>query len=412
MPTHPLRILIIDDEPDRSKDWAAKIESFAFDGVKVTALDLDAARTVMQAADNRRRHARDTQDPFAAGVQCELDDVDVLIVDYDLQELMEVGQWSTGLQVATLARALTRVKLIVLVNQFGSNAFDLTLSKAVQSHADFDVGSGQLLNPAFWDRTRIDGYAPWAWNDGVLRAPARLEAMVQWLRPNLDKPVLETLGFTSGVEDISVETHLSQELWQECLDDPSRSFREMVGDSEFLTQKDRKVIAGFDEACARVAAALVSHWLDRWVIPANEVLIDLPHLASTNPWLLVNKECVEGWQATASLDSGFDALLPSVRNHKFAPGFPTSRPVVWRHKIAQDKGLLEPAGFTYDGFPDLVFCEDTSHFHEFTDARPFSCRLPGSDSQRFVAHPDKVHPQKNGHSLVDVGYEPSVFFLI
>lgn len=413
MPTPPLRILIVDDEPDRSRDWAAKIDAFGFPGATVTALDIEAARVVMRAADSRRRRARDKADPFSADAPCDLDTVDILIVDYDLQELLAVGEWSTGLQVATLARALTRVKLIVLVNQFGTNAFDLTLSKAAQSHADFDVGSGQLLNPALWDRSRVDGYAPWAWSDGILRAPARMEATLQWLMPRLNDPVLTTLGFTSTVVDTSnAETYLAKELWQECLDDPNHSFRQLVSESEFLTLKDRLAIAAFDEPCARVAAALVSHWLDRWVIPANEVLIDLPHLASSYPWLLAKKEELGCWQQATSLYGGFDALLAGVRKHEFAPGFPLARPVVWKRKVVQDVDLAEPNGFTYDGFPDLVFCEDTSSFHEFADARPFSCRLPGSDSQRFVANPDKVEPTSGGQPLTDVDYEPSVFFSV
>lgn len=412
MPAPALRILIVDDEPERSRDWAAKIESFGFPGATVTALDIEGARVVMKAADARRRRARENLDPIAADAPCDLDTVDVLIVDYDLQELLRVGEWSTGLQVATLARALTRVKLIVLVNQFGTNSFDLTLSKAAQSHADFDVGSGQLLNPAFWDRARIGGYAPWGWNDGVLRAPARLSSMVEWLMPRLDDPVLTSLGFTAGTDDSNADTYLTNELWQEFLIDPGHSFRHLVSESEFLTLKDRQAISTFDEPCARVAAALVSHWLDRWVIPANDVLIDLPHLASSYPWLLTKREEVRCWQHAASLDSGFDAFLPDVANHQFTPGFPLSRSVVWRRKIVQDGALAEPNGFTYDGFPDLVFCEDTSKFHEFCESRPFSCRLPGNDPQRFVADPEKVVPTSGGQSLTDVVYEPSVFFAL
>lgn len=408
----PLRILIVDDEPDRSREWAAKIASSGIPDATVTALDTDAARAVMESADGRRRRARDNLDPFAAEFPCDLDTVDVLIVDYDLQELLKVGEWSTGLQVATLARALTRVKLIVLVNQFGTNAFDLTLSKAARSHADFDVGDSQLLNPAFWDRSRVDGYAPWAWNDGVLRAPARMEAMFQWLMPRLNDPVLTTLGFTTGTDGSNAETYLAKELWQECLVDPNHSFRQLVSESEFLTLKDRHAIAAFDEPCARVAAALVSHWLDRWVIPANEVLIDLPHLVSSYPWMLTKKEELDCWQEAASLENGFSALLAEVKKHEFQPGFPLSRPVVWKRKVVQDSDLAEPNGFTYDGFPDLVFCEDTSRFHEFADARPFSCRLAGSDSQRFVANPERVGPTGSGQALTEVAYEPSVFFAL
>ncbi len=411
MQTPQIRILIVDDEPDRSKGWEKQIQAFGFPGAAVSALDLDASRALIEAADKRRRIAREDKDPFAAGIECELDGVDILVVDYDLQEMVQAGQWSTGLWVAMLARAFSRVKLVVLVNQFGTNMFDLTLSKGVKSRSDFDVGSAQLLNPALWDRSRVDGYAPWSWCDGVLSAVERLNTMVGWMRGNLDKPVLGTLGFSNGLEGSDPDTWMSQELWQECVGDPTCTFREMVGEAEFLTLKDREFIKKFDEPCARVAAAIVSHWLDRLVIPANDVLADLPHLTSASPWLLMDRQNVAAWQATAVRD-GFDVLLPALRQHEFAPGFPLSRPVVWRQKVARDADLAEPTGFTYDGFPDLVFCEDTSRFHTFDEAKSFSCRLPGSDSQRFVANPERIVPRMGGHVLTDVAYEPSVFFAL
>jgi hypothetical protein len=415
MSTPPLRILIVDDEPSRSKDWATKIESLGLTNptANISALDIAAARTLIEHAGTRRKNAREiNQSPFSGTVPCDLDNVDVLVVDYDLQELLQTGHWSTGLQIAALARAFTKVKLIVLVNQFGTNTFDLTLIKALHSHADLDVGSDQLLNPAFWDRSKSENYSPWIWNDGVLKAPMRIEAMVQWMVSRLDSPVLSSLGFTTDSDSSTTGTFLAKDLWQECLNAPSNTFRQMVTESEFLTPKDREAIASFDEPCARVAAALVCHWLDRWVIPANEVLMDLPHLAGAYPWLLIKKEDPTCWQSTASLENGFDALLTGVKKHEFAPGFPLSRPVVWRQKVIQDAELAEPTGFTYDGFPDLVFCEDTSKFVEFTHARPFSCRLPSGDTQRFVADHRKEKQGRTAHSLDGVLYEPSVFFTL
>lgn len=411
MPTQQTRILIVDDEPERSKGWETNIQALGFEGVSVTALDLGGSRALIEAADRRRRSARAGTEPFASDIACTLDEVDVLIVDYDLQEMVEAGQWSTGLWVAMLARAFTRVKLVVLVNQFGTNMFDLTLSKGLKSRADFDIGSAQLLNPALWDRSRVDGYTPWGWVDGILSATSRFKAMVDWVRENLDRPVLSTLGFSNGLHDVDPDTCVSPELWQECVGEQSRTFRQMVGEAEFLTPKDRESIVQFDESCARVAAAIVTHWLDRFLIPANDVLVDIPHLVSASPWLLNGRENAQSWQATTG-PSGFDVLLPGVRNHAFAPAFPLSRPVVWRKRVERAADLSEPRGFTYDGFPDLVFCEDTSRFHPFDDARSFSCRLPCRDPQRFVANPERVAPTNGGHSLTDVVYEPSVFFAL
>lgn len=409
-----LQVLIVDDDTARSTQWATKIQAFGHAGLKVSALDFAESKKVMETAIQRQVLARSGVNPFdqAAG-ECGLDSVDILIIDYDLQELLSKGQWSTGLQVATLARAFTRVKLIVLVNQFSTNNFDLTLSKAVESHSDFDVGSDQILNPSLWDRNQIGGFSPWAWCDGLLRAPSRYEEAVGWTVRHLDKPVLKSLGFDSSDGGTESPMEISNELWEKCLVDPKHTFRELVKNSEFLTPKDREIVVSFDETCARVAASIVLHWLDRWVIPANEVLIDLPHLASAYPWLLQNKMTLEGWQASAHLVDGFRAFRAEVLKHKFSPGFATSRPVVWKRMIAQNSDLVEPKGFTYSDFPDLVFCEDTSGFQLFSDAKAFSSRLPGGDSQRFVADPEKVPlADAKYFPLVGVTYEPSVLFAL
>jgi hypothetical protein len=411
MTTKPLRVLIVDDDTERSLGWKASIDSrlLAGAGADVSALPRDQSSKLIVDIDARRRLARSGANPFDTASP--LDDVDVLVLDYDLEELEDEGTTSTGLLVAMLARAFSRTKLIVLVNQFGTNKFDLTMTAAVRSNADFDVNEAQLLNPTLWDRSRIEGFAPWAWEDGILAASARMDAAIDWVRSRLDEPVLQSLGLGVTPEAAASGSLIAKELWQECVDAPSRTFREMVGDARFLTPKDREAIQQFDESCSRVAATLVIHWLDRWVIPANEVLIDLPHLASADPWLLRGRNTHAGWQATVGA-AGIDALVAGVQPHAFQHGLLLSRPAVWRQRVATDIALREPSGFKYDDFPDMVFCENTSKFVEFELAKPFSSRLPVSDPQRFVMDPGKAAAASTGFEVNHVAHEPQVLFAI
>lgn len=407
-----IRIHIVDDEPERSKGWVTTINSFDLPNVEIIALEKKDSRQLMQEVVTRQHDIRNNNEiPKDASP---LQEVDVLVLDYDLQELLEPGQWSTGLQVLALARAFSGAKLIVLVNQFGSNIFDLTMLKFVDSLADLDVGSDQLVNPAFWDRARACGFAPWAWGDGVLGAVKRIELAINWAKSNLDRPVLECLGFTHVYDESNISTYLPSEIWQKLLDEPNHKLRDMVRTSDVLTQKDRdNAIAKFDEPCARVAAALIMHWLDRWVVPANEVLADLPHLVSFYPWLLCDNSTPEGWQAAASITDGFSAVHPKVSSYAFHPNFLVSRPVVWKHKVLlEDPELSEPQGFSYEAIPDLVFCEDTSKFVPFTEAKPFTSRLPGADPQRFIANHEMLGEIKGAGSLAGVVYEPSVLFAL
>ena len=411
MTTKPLRILIVDDDTERSLGWKASIDSkrLAGEGADVSALSRDQSSKLIVDIDARRRLARSGTNPF--DTTSPLDDVDVLVLDYDLEELEDEGTTSTGLLVAMLARAFSRTKLIVLVNQFGTNKFDLTMTAAARSNADFDVNEAQILNPTLWERSRIEGFAPWAWEDGILAASARVDAAVDWVRRRLDEPVLQSLGFDVTPEAAASGSLIAKELWQECVDAPSRTFRQMVGDARFLTPRDREAIQQFDESCSRVAATLVVHWLDRWVIPANEVLIDLPHLVSADPWLLRDRTTCAGWQASVGV-AGIEALVPAVRAHEFQPGLPISRPAVWRQRVAVDLALREPSGFKYDDFPDMVFCENTSRFEQFALTKPFSSRLPVGDPQRFVLDPGQAVLSSTGFEVNHVAHEPQVLFAI
>ncbi|QNM96893.1 hypothetical protein [Chitinimonas koreensis] len=158
MKNHPVRIRIVDDEPERSKGWVKAIKALKIPSMDIVALEKDKSRELMKLVADRQHGIRNSQ-VIPTSDDSPLQDIDVLVVDYDLQELLTEGQWSTGLQVLALARAFSGVKLIVLVNQFGSNIFDLTLTKSVRSPADLDVGSDQLVNPAFWDRSLAESFA-------------------------------------------------------------------------------------------------------------------------------------------------------------------------------------------------------------------------------------------------------------
>ncbi len=406
-----LQVLVLDDDPKRPSDWARTLNGILGAHVNVTAFDLESAKKVIENCDKRRLAARSGVNPFREkSLPCELDSFDILVVDYDLQDFLSAGQLSTGLQVAKLARAFSTVKLAVLVNQFGTNRFDLTLTKSAESYADVDVGSDQLLNPALWDRRKVKGFNPWHWNDGLLGAVHRYQSAIDWISSRLDEPILEALGFKT---EMDAHGAITRDLWEKLITDPKESFRDLVKNSEFLTASDRQAILGVNDSCARVVTAFVLHWLERWVIPSNEILIDLPHLVSLYPWLLRDRTAEACWQQSASLQQGLNAVLDPVKKHSFALDVLMPRPVVWKHAVIADKDLAEPKGFTYDGFPDLVFCEDTSSFLPFENAKGFPSSLPGSDPQRFVANPDKVAECVGTEFGINhVSYEPAVYFAL
>jgi hypothetical protein len=410
------RILIIDDEPDRSKPWADTLRKLLGDSINIEAPPVDKTRELVASIFSRRKKIRDSSGSIpisGSGIPCEFDDVDILVLDYDLQNLErdQESEWTTGAEVATAARAYSSVGMLVLINSMGVNRFDLTMKKSAASRADLDIGDAQLLNPGLWMSPHSVGFRPWLWPD-VLAWPARYAKAVEWITERLDLPVFKELGFHVGGKAPGGE--LSSEQWVEYLglNPDTTTFRQLVQTHQFLPLRDREVVAKDSPQCARVAAAILKGWLDRIVVPCQETLIDAPHLAYQMPWLLRDPKDRACWDQTTDPAGPKHAFKVDLAEFTYDHPLLLSRPAYFRRLIERDDVAAEPVGFNYNECPDLVFCEDISGFAEFSDARPFPSSLPCTDNQRYVINPDRVKSPAGPQCLNDVDYEPASLFAL
>ena len=148
-----MKILLIDDDSAQLGQWTRAVTELSM-SVEVEAVTNIADLT--RDLDQRRLKARGSDSDF---VPIELDDADIVAIDYDLGE---AGQALTGRRLAYLARCYSNCGTIVLMNEAGDNAFDLTLKLDFSSFADLEIGSEQLGNPRLWKGGQ-GGYRPWAW---------------------------------------------------------------------------------------------------------------------------------------------------------------------------------------------------------------------------------------------------------
>ena len=85
----------------------------------------------------------------------EIDDASIFIIDYDLlgsqAEKSPTGSL-TGEIIAYLVRCFSRCKLIIGLNQYGSNPFDLTLRGDLNSFADLNFRRKTTGQPASLER--------------------------------------------------------------------------------------------------------------------------------------------------------------------------------------------------------------------------------------------------------------------
>ena len=57
---------------------------------------------------------------------------DVVVVDYDLLRFSEIHVDTTGSRLAYLLRCFSKCGFIIVLNEFGTNTFDLSLGSPVE----------------------------------------------------------------------------------------------------------------------------------------------------------------------------------------------------------------------------------------------------------------------------------------
>lgn len=411
MPVEKLKIVIVDDE-SRSETWEREIQEILGDSAEVIALNLEAVKKEVAAIFMRRRKFADVAAELSVltlGIECIFDTAHILILDYDLRHMDDSGaEWTTGAEVAMTARGYSTVGSILLVNRNGNNRFDLTMTIARGSKADVEIGMAQISNPGLWAQPHSDGYRPWSWPN-LLKDHQYFEETVNWIYARLTQPVFKSIGFNSG--DGANEKHVQKAHWLQLGIDPnSGTFFDLVSLNPYLAPRDRESILKDKKQCARVAGAILRAWLDKIVVPSQDLLIDAPHAAYLMPWLLKDINDAECWNATTSPEDPYAAFKIDIHKYEFSPPFLLSRPAFFRLTLEADAQSEEPSGFNYNNIPDLVFCEDISQFLEFPSARAFPCSLDTAETQRYVCDPEMY--TAGTHKTSDVDYEPSVLFAL
>ena len=395
-------VLVCDDDQALSGNWAESLKDLQtvtrqFEVASASLQDFSAA---VRELERRRRSARTTAD--ATHQTTLIDKADVLIVDYDLLGV-SADSYLTGEVVAYLARCYSSCGLIIGLNQFGENSFDLTLAREAASYADFNVGVRQITLPALWGQA-TKGFRPWRW-------PQLREALLAFRRrcTTLHGCLDDTIASKFGFDELST---LPREM-TEFIKVPGKNldqitFRDFILRSgNGLRRKDQ----ANDDALARIAAARIAKWLQDVVLPAQDVLVDAPHLVSRLPELLsADSGRVSAWDKTAGADVSKLGIRKSVLTpYQFADTSWLSRPA-WFWKSLRDASTVQALRSKRAlQLPDYVFCEDLSRFVPRAQAREFVAEVPSAFSRRCVVDPTRASmPQQDRQFLSQVVYQPEV----
>jgi hypothetical protein len=421
-------ILIIDDEARVRWSWKEQLERIPlvkrYFNIEVLETGFPQALSVLES---RRKQARTKKGRAAKSSSPEteksiIDDAAILIVDYDLLGF-DRDAYTTGEGVAYLARCYSRCDLIIALNQFGENRFDLSLKGNPESYADLNIGSEQLTNPGLWDGKNWTGFRPWSWpllpqaldsfESRVTELLSRSKNSGKKEKLNLDEPILSYLGFPNEVIEYlprQVREFLGHQGSIENI-----TFREFVIDSSNgLRRKDEAID---DDSVARIAAARVSKWLERLVLPGQDILVDAPHLVSRYPSLLKGaSEKDATWNKTALFaePSKLSLKHEAIESFEFKKPSWLSRPAWFWQKVSNSENVAEVkapwAATSSQKSIDYVFCEDISRFLPRDSVREFVADLSSPFIRRFVANPRSGRGRELADQLGQVNYVPTVRF--
>ena len=384
------KILIYDDEPEQTKRFENKLNQTLKKAGKdqdftIETLCEDALQCSIEKLQNKQEELRDNG--TCSDETTEFDDASIFIIDYDLLK-SKAGGLLTGEIIAYAVRCFSECRLIVGLNQYGHNTFDLTLRGHPESFADLNLGEDQLGNPDLWRGDWGDsrpGYRPWYWPN-LPDALGNFEKKVKDVQENLDSPICEVLDF-----DLELFQLLPRAVTQfigtvKGKKPAGTTFCEFVLQSgNGLRPKDKTI--SDDKVLARVGAARISKWLERLVLPEQDFLVDAPHLVARYPSLIAGDEKkITDWNSTAQLVDYRELGLETktIESYRFQKDYWISRPVWFWDTLRECEEIKEVREPWLTDKPSWIFCEDASRFHKRRDCEEFFADTDSPFTRRFV----------------------------
>ena len=389
------KVLICDDDSTLEAVWVRSVrsatpgETYVVEGrlpgseetLDVGNLAVEVAVTELLA---RRSAARGSGSRERAAQKCLFDDVNILVLDYDLIHIDERKTHHTGEGLGRLARTFSTCGVVVVLNQFRDVQFDLALRGHVWSYADLNIHAELLGTEGLWTDPPWNGFRPWSWQT-LSRAVGTQRSREDVVGAYFGDPIVDVIGMRE--EDVRRLSDSAFEfLWPSAegfSDLRAVTFKRFLED--VAGDLDAVAIGTSDrEAAARFVGARMGKWLEREVLGGQDVLVDVPHLIERYPFLLGDDyRELEAWNAAIHNHEGVRQQMPE--DCWFERSELLSRPAVWRQRFEADEGISgQSYEFEYSKVPAFVFLEDLSVFAPIEDAREFRAGHHNVFDRRFV----------------------------
>ncbi len=371
-------ILVHDDEESLVRRYVQRLKSVKclradFDVKQLTVPDF---REEMQILAKRRRAFRNGKNEYVE--ESRLDKTAIFVVDFDLLESDPEGVWNSE-NVAYLARCFSNCGLIIGLNLPTCREFDLSLRGNVESYADLNLVNRQLDNERLWDGSLADSFRPWYWPP-IMSYVASFDQRIKAVRENLDTPILKVLGLDNVIEMLP-KTVLE---FIGVRSSRQTTFRDFAKSPNALHRRDKN--SSIDTVC-RIAAARISKWLERRVLPGQNILVDAPHLVSRYPSLLKGEhDSLKAFNQSARFYPYKDLSIDHhrIEEFRYSRAYWFSRPVWYWRKLAEFARIKEVSTPWEKKLSPFRFCEDASRFYDKRVCKEFIANVDSPYNRRFV----------------------------
>ena len=372
-----LSVLVYDDDGKYAKKYADRLRKVKGSNYEldVSEISPDRFRTQMQVVALRQAALRENKKPDFSGT--DFDQADIFVVDFDLIKTYPGSGFLTGEEVCYSIRCFSHCGLLVGLNQFGWNPFDLTLCGHPRSFADLNIGEKQLDKAGLWSGK--SEFRPWYWPDLPQYAQA-FKWKIKDVLNNLDASILTMLGLREKIGTFPKET---RNFLGPGLKAPKpKEFCLKSGNG--LRPKDNRTT---DEIVSRVTAARISKWLERLVLPGQDILVDAPHLVFRYPSLLKgNPEDLNTWNESVKFEDhtrlGIDHR--AIEAFRFKKGEWLSRPAWLWNGVSNSKSVREATELWTRKPTKYVFAENTSRFHRRQECTEFLANVDSPYVIRYI----------------------------
>ncbi|WP_273281743.1 hypothetical protein [Pseudooceanicola atlanticus] len=360
-----MRIRVCDDDVEMAEEWVDEIKKIVSGDFDVSRME-NATEEVSQLL-NRKLEVEEKNNPLAQAA--EFDQIDILVVDYDLVHLDKNGGRTTGEGIAKLARTYSNCGAIVVMNQFKGPQFDLGMRGHLDSHADVNVDADLIGFQALWGNVPATGeFNPTTWIPIPCLLVAARDLAKSLVSQGLDAPVAPALGLDEAavaeLSDtafgfLSSEAQTAEELATVTV----RNFLDRSLDEKTMGCMTHNA----EELLFNFAAFRIIKWLDRAVLRPMDVLIDSSHLIDRLPFLIDHEKVDVGdptkWAVAAANPTELLRWDTLEKYHNAAASSALGRTVFDWYRIALDEQVDELQDKYLEKQPVRFYlAEDTSRF--------------------------------------------------